>query len=140
MSLWACWMTVRWGWVPVWELWLCGSDYSIIYWFNPFLTGLQKRKSTSVGTSFCLALMQKASKYKTTALQVPTVGISAFASFIYARAQKHELYPLYTAKIKKTSSTLIFIVRAFSYSSCKIMSGCTPFGLKIQIYIQLICG
>lgn len=44
--------------------------------------------------------MQKASKYNT-ALQVPTVGISAFASFIYARAQKHELYPLYTAKIKK---------------------------------------
>lgn len=64
-----------------------GVNYKIIYWFNPFLTGLKKKKNPPLSVlhiSFCPAFDLEAQKYKTTVSPIPAVGSSAFMSFFHS--------------------------------------------------------
>lgn len=63
-----------------------GVNYKIIYWFNPFLTGLKKNPPLSVlHISFCPAFDLEAQKYKTTVSPIPAaVGSSALMSFFHS--------------------------------------------------------
>lgn len=73
-------------------------NYKIIYWFNPFLTGLKKKKMEPpllvLHISFCPAFDLKAQKYKTTVSQIPAVESFAFMSFFHSFCKSRKKWTL----------------------------------------------